>query len=56
MLFIHSDEVKKELPKESTEFVDIDAEVKKILDDGYKKKKSLEFCTQDYVLPALERV
>lgn len=35
-LFIHSEEVKKELPKESQKFIDIDKNVKEILADGYK--------------------
>jgi dynein heavy chain len=35
-LFIHSEEVKKELPRESERFVDIDKEVKHILKDGEK--------------------
>jgi dynein heavy chain len=56
MLFIHSEEVKKELPKESLQFVDIDKEVKRILADGYAKKKCLVFCSQEWVLPALEDV
>ena len=34
-LFIHSAEVKKELPTQSEQFVDIDKEVKKILADAY---------------------
>jgi len=42
-LFIHSDEVKKELPKESMKFIDIDKEVRDILADGYKKQKALDF-------------
>jgi dynein heavy chain len=42
-LFIHSDEVKKELPKESIKFVEIDKSVKQILDDGYKKQKCIDF-------------
>jgi len=33
-LFIHSEEVKKELPEVSREFVDIDREVKSILTKG----------------------
>jgi hypothetical protein len=33
-LFIHSEEVKKELPKESMKFVNIDVEVRKILAEG----------------------
>lgn len=44
-LFIHSEEVKKELPKESVKFVGIDKEVRKILGDGFKAQKALEFCT-----------
>jgi hypothetical protein len=36
-LFIHSEEVKKELPKISEKFVDIDVEVKRILKDGEHK-------------------
>jgi len=55
-LFIHSEEVKKELPKESIKFVDIDKEAKEILADGYKHQKALDFCVQDYVLPKLEKV
>jgi dynein heavy chain len=36
-LFIYSEEVKKELPKESERFVGIDKEVKLILRDGEHK-------------------
>jgi len=36
-LFIHSEEVKKELPKETERFVEIDKEVKSILKDGEAK-------------------
>ena len=43
-LFIHSEEVKKELPKESIKFIDIDKNVKEILADGYKHQKALDFC------------
>jgi len=55
-LFIHSDEVKKELPKESIKFVEIDKDVRAILADGYKVQKALDFSTQDYLLPKLEKV
>jgi len=55
-LFIHSDEVKKELPKESIKFVEIDKSVRNILSDGYTKKKCIEFSIQSYVLPGLEKV
>ena len=53
-LFIHSAEVKKELPKESDQFVGIDKDVKRILDDAYQKKVALTYCAQDWVLPDLE--
>lgn len=55
-LFIHSEEVKKELPKESEKFVGIDKEVKKILADGFKKQKALDFSTQEHVMHSLEDV
>jgi dynein heavy chain len=55
-LFIHSDEVKKELPKESAQFVSIDKEVRDILADGFKLQKALTFCTQPTVFPRLEKV
>jgi len=55
-LFIHSDEVKKELPKESIKFVEIDKDVRAILADGYKVQRALDFSTQDYLLPKLEKV
>jgi len=35
-LFIHSEEVKKELPKESDQFKNIDKKVREILADAYK--------------------
>ena len=44
-LFIHSEEVKKELPKDSERFVEVDKEVKIILRDGEHKKKALIFST-----------
>jgi dynein heavy chain len=37
-------------------FIGIDQDVKKILKDGYEKKKCVAYCTQDYVLPGLENV
>jgi dynein heavy chain len=54
-LFIHSDEVKKELPKESVRFVGIDKDVRRILADGFAKKKCVAYCTQEWVLPDLEK-
>jgi dynein heavy chain len=53
-LFIHSDEVKKELPNESLKFVEIDKNVKKVLTEVFKAQKALDFCVQDWVLPQLE--
>jgi len=55
-LFIYSEEVKKELPKESERFVGIDKEVKSILRDGEQKQKALTFCTQENVMARLEEV
>jgi len=55
-LFIHSEEVKKELPKESEDFVGIDKDVRRILADGYEKQYALVYCSQDWVLPDLEKV
>lgn len=55
-LFIHSDEVKKELPNESEKFIGIDKEVKAILADGKKMIKPLEFCNQDDIMARLEEV
>jgi dynein heavy chain len=55
-LFIHSDEVKKELPKESQKFIEIDKNVKEILADGYKTQLALDFCVKDWVLPQLEKI
>jgi dynein heavy chain len=54
-LFIHSAEVKKELPKESEQFVTIDQDVKRILNDAFKKKVALDYCAQDWVFPDLEK-
>jgi len=55
-LFIHSDEVKKELPNESEKFIGIDKEVKSILADGKRMIKPLEFCNQDDIMARLEEV
>jgi len=41
--------VKKELPRESEKFVDIDKEVKGILKDGEAKKIAIIFCNQNNV-------
>jgi len=55
-LFIHSEEVKKELPNESVKFVSIDADVKKVLTDAYQTQKALDFSIKGYVLPKLEEL
>jgi len=55
-LFIHSEEVKKELPLQSEIFIGIDKEVRAILADGYKHQKALDFCVQEHVEPSLNKV
>lgn len=47
-LFIYSEEVKKELPNESEEFITIDKEVRAILKNAESNKNIFEFSTQDY--------
>ena len=44
------------MPKESEQFIGIDADVKRILADAFQKKIALDYCTQDWVMPDLERV
>jgi len=53
-LFIHSEEVKKELPKESEKFIGIDKEVKRILADAVAKQLALVYCDQEWVIGAFE--
>lgn len=55
-LFLHSDEVKKELPEQSKQFVTIDQDVKRILKDAYEKQFTIIFCDQDWVLKSFENV
>ena len=55
-LFIGSEEVKKELPKESEKFVGIDKEVKTILKEGEQTKIAISFCNQNNVFQRLEEV
>lgn len=43
-LFIHSEEVKKELPTESDRFKGIDKKVKDILKNGFEIKNAIKFC------------
>lgn len=55
-LFMHSEEVKKELPNESIKFIGIDKDTKAILTEAYKTKTCLDFCTREHVLPALDKI
>jgi dynein heavy chain len=55
-LFMHSEEVKKELPNESLKFVSIDKDTKAILTEAYKTKKCVDFCIRDHVLPSLDKI
>eukprot|EP00899_Mesostigma_viride_P003607 jgi/Mesvir1/13247/Mv18980-RA.1 len=54
-LFIHSDEVKKELPDDATRFAGIDTEVKKILRMVAQKRKVVDVCTQEGLYATLEK-
>lgn len=53
-LFLHSDEVKKELPEQAKAFIGIDSEVKRILKDASDKQLCTTFCNQDWVLKGFE--
>jgi dynein heavy chain len=55
-LFIHSEEVKKELPKQAELFVGVDKEVKRILADAYVKQIALIYCDQVWVNKAFTKV
>jgi dynein heavy chain len=55
-LFIHSAEVKKELPEKSILFIGIDKDVREILATGHKVKKALDFSTLPDLLTKLEKV
>lgn len=55
-LFIHSDEVKRELPEVANRFVDIDREVKDILRSGKQVKNIKDFSLQDDISDRLENV
>mmetsp|Transcript_146756 Transcript_146756/g.471049 ORF Transcript_146756/g.471049 Transcript_146756/m.471049 type:complete len:4209 (+) Transcript_146756:103-12729(+) len=54
-LFIHSDEVKKELPEDSDKFVGIDADVKEILKNGFEVISAKDFCNQPNIFQKLEK-
>ena len=53
-LFIHSEEVKKELPEDAARFKGIDAEVKKILINAYETKNVVTVCCTEGLLAKLE--
>jgi len=55
-LFMHSQEVKKELPEESEKFVHIDKDVKEILKQGETMKIMKTFSVQEDILPRCEAV
>ena len=44
-LFILSEEVKKELPNESKQFIGIDRDMKEVMAGGCLIKNTLKFCT-----------
>jgi len=54
-LFIHSEEVKKELPEDSDKFVGIDMDVKEILKQGSEMTICKEFCNQGNIFQRLEK-
>jgi dynein heavy chain len=54
-LFIHSEEVKKELPEDSDKFVGIDLDVKEILKQGSEMSLCKEFCNQSNIFQRLEK-
>ena len=53
-LFIGSDEIKRELPNETEEFVKIDQEVKEILKNGFEKKNIKNFSNSKFPMPPSE--
>jgi dynein heavy chain len=55
-LFIHSEEVKKELPEQSEKFVHIDKVVKAIMANGAETLNILKFCVQEGIADKLEVV
>lgn len=55
-LFIHSEEVKKELPEISKQFVGIDADMREIMKKGGEVKNILKFCTIDGMYKRLDKI
>lgn len=54
-LFIHSEEVKKELPEATVRFAGIDKEVKEVLKDFKDKKNCVECCNREGLMKHLEK-
>ena len=54
-LFIHSEEVKKELPEDTNRFVKIDEEVRQVLAVGETVGLCTHFCNQDGIAAQLDR-
>jgi dynein heavy chain len=52
---MHSEEVKKELPEESKNFIGIDSSVKEILATGNATKNVLKFCLTENLMQRLEQ-
>jgi dynein heavy chain, axonemal len=55
-LFIHSEEVKKELPEISRQFVGIDKEMREVMAKGKEVKNILNFCTIDGMYKKLDKI
>ncbi|CAE7303428.1 ODA11 [Symbiodinium natans] len=54
-LFIHSEEVKKELPDESERFLEIDDDVKQLLRRGFEARFAKVFCADPGIYQILEK-
>ncbi|CAE7508010.1 ODA11 [Symbiodinium sp. CCMP2592] len=54
-LFIHSEEVKKELPDESERFLEIDDDVKQLLRRGFEARFAKVFCADPSIYQVLEK-
>lgn len=55
-LFIHSEEVKKELPEVSKNFVGIDKDMREIMKQGSQVKNILKFCTIEGLYKRLDKI
>ncbi|CAL1157217.1 unnamed protein product [Cladocopium goreaui] len=54
-LFIHSEEVKKELPDETERFLEIDEDVKALLRRGFEARFAKHFCCEPSIYQILEK-